>query len=582
MLTDPVDDILAMLDRPSGAAPAATRAGTPAVATDSIDDILTMLDRPRSAASTGGSSLSTTAVSDPIDEMLGMLDAPGSSPPMGTGEELGNALGRAGYNARAIGGGAVGAIGGALAGPFVHQAPTLRGLRDGTVLNPNAPLNPVSQFAPVNARPPVDTGVPAPLMQAPTFDPRMQGGDIAQMKAQTVLGGRAGPGATPSPVPGVLQPLLEAGYTAADTVAAGAAAYPPNPEAAERGYLNPMRYIPGAIENAPQLIAQTAFAYLTGGASAAGKLSSFVVGGMPISAAQGFTGRYQAFREQGRTPDEAAAAAGLPAVLDAIGDAVLDRMGGGALFKDAAAKMGLKAAAKDYFLRGLEGAGKEGVTEAMQEGKSAALDVASGSDPTAGAMSKLGPRMLDAGVVGGMLGAPVAVGGRFMEGRQQGATNVQGAPNRATGGPGVAVDAVEREGGSPQPVAQAPAGEAQGPQRPNVGSGGAGVAAVAGADDGGAAAPAAGAAPLSEAEQLLAQVAEQAAADKAAGIRTDFDPATPPEIVKAYERAYRAAPKAKAAPAPAPETAPAADPAWLAASEEAGRRDRAAGDTWFR
>lgn len=559
--------------------------------------------------------------------------------PMGMGEELGNAGMRGLYGLKAMPGAAIASVPAALAEPFVHRAPSLResmmraaaqgggGFKDSSLVSPQPQMSPqqpmnyspdvMALFAKPNHRfyaagqqsqermdaafgatpmpqgpeqPPADPYVqpPAmidesrlPAMNGPAADPRMQGGDIAQLKAQTVLGGRAGPGATPSPIPGVLQPFLIAGQDAAEGQMAGAEAYPPNPEAANRGLLNPMRYIPGAIENAPQLIAQTAFAYLTGGGSAAARLSGFVAGGVPISAAQGFTGRYQAFREQGKTPDEAAAASGLPAVLDAIGDAVLDRLGGEGLFKDATAKAGLKAAAKDYLMRGLEGFAKEGVTEGMQEIKSAGLDVMSGSDPTAGDLSKLGPRVLDASVIGGLLGAPAAVGGRFVEGFQHGAINDQADSLRDSAGqPGVGVNERIGPGGTVEPVAGAAPVSVEGPQRPAAGAAAAGVGAapVAGSVDGGASASAAGAPPLNEGEQLLAQLTEQARADKAGGIRTEFDPATPPEIVKAYERAYREAPKAKRAAAkPAPKVAPATDPAWIAASEEAGRRDRMSG-----
>ena len=169
-------------------------------------------------------------------------------------------------------------------------------------------------------------------------------------------------------------------------------------------------------ENLPQLAVQLAAAYMSGGAGASGRIAGFAGSAFPMELGAAQAAGREGFIQQGVSPEDAALKAAPGAALQAAVNTIIESASGAGIFapaEKAAAKAGLFRQAWEIMRRGARAGATGGVTEAAQEGVNIAGELASGSNPNAG--QGAGMRMLQAGVVGGLLEGPA---GAFEGGRE--------------------------------------------------------------------------------------------------------------------------------------------------------------------
>jgi len=189
----------------------------------------------------------------------------------------------------------------------------------------------------------------------------------------------------------------------------------PSPMAQARPF-SPSGLTSSIGENLPQLALQLAAAYTTGGGSAAGRIAGFATSAFPMELGGAQAAGREGFIQQGDSPDEASLKASPSAALQAAVNTIIESISGAGIFAPAAKaamKAGLFREALKIAGQGARAGFTGGVTAAAQEGVNIAGELASGSNPNAG--QGAGARMLQAGIVGGLLEAPA---GAFEAGRE--------------------------------------------------------------------------------------------------------------------------------------------------------------------
>lgn len=330
---------------------------------------------------------------------------------------------------------------------------------------------------------------------------------------------------------------------------AASATFPPSPAAANRAWYSPMSIANATLENAPQIAAQLAIAFATGGAGTAGQIAGFVGSGTAMELADATRSQAEGFKRQGMNELDALRAGAPAAVVTAAVNGALERLSAaGILPTEKIARDALEGRLRAAATQALKGGTAEAVTEMGQELTSASAEAASGADPTALDAARLVPRVGTAGLssfflgggAGAVAGATERSAGPLPSQPQANVDQTQNQQQGVQGGQSVP------DGGNPDATVVAPgvADRSAQAEPPSVVPGDVlPPADAAPVVDAVGAVPGAQAMPPVEAARAggvdLAAVEEAGRKDAADGLEPEALPeGTDPAIVEAYTRGY--------------------------------------------